>query len=76
MPDATSDDLVAPGTPHLPTGSRAIGAGVSSDVDHDIDGDPREGRWDVGADQFIPSRRVLLVVPQHCNQHSRWGGLT
>ncbi|MGA9349080.1 MAG: DNRLRE domain-containing protein, partial [Anaerolineae bacterium] len=52
--DASNDDLVAPGDPHLPPGSRAIGAGVPTDVDSDIDGDPREGRWDVGADQFSP----------------------
>ena len=43
---------VTPGDPHLLPGSRAIGAGVTSDVDSDIDGDLREGRWDVGADQF------------------------
>jgi len=52
--DAANDDLAAPGDPHLPPGSRAIGAGVASDVDSDIDGDPREGSWDVGADQFTP----------------------
>ncbi|MFQ5856005.1 MAG: alpha/beta hydrolase-fold protein [Anaerolineae bacterium] len=49
--DASVEDLVAPGDPHLPAGSRAIGAGVPTDVDSDIHGDPREGRWDVGADQ-------------------------
>jgi len=52
--DAGNDDLATPGDPHLPPGSRAIGAGVTSDVDHDIDGDPRAGRWDVGCDQFAP----------------------
>ena len=50
--DASNDDLATPGDPHLPPGSRAIGAGVSCDVDSDIDGDPRVGRWDVGCDQF------------------------
>jgi len=52
--DASNDDLVASGDPHLPPGSRAIGAGVTSDVDSDIDGDPRAGSWDVGCDQFTP----------------------
>ncbi len=50
--DATTSDLVAPDDPHLPAGSRAIGAGVfSSATTTDIDGEPRNGRWDVGADQ-------------------------
>jgi hypothetical protein len=50
--NARPDDLIVPQDPHLRPGSRAIGAGVAlPEVDSDIDGDPRVGRWDVGADQ-------------------------
>lgn len=50
--DATVNDLNAPADPHLRVGSRAIGAGVQSGLGTDIDGDARNGRWDVGADQY------------------------
>ncbi len=50
--NATVNDLMAPGDPHLRPGSRAIGAGVASNITTDIDGDTRAGRWDVGADQY------------------------
>lgn len=51
--DATTADLVAPGDFHLPAGSRAIGAGVACEVESDMDGDARNGRWDAGADQYM-----------------------
>lgn len=51
--DATTSDLATAGQPQLPAGSRAIGAGVPSALDVDIDGDARTGRWDVGADQRL-----------------------
>lgn len=50
--DATPAELARPASPHLSPDSRAIGAGVSSDVATDIDGDKRAGRSDVGADHF------------------------
>ncbi len=50
---ATTGDFIAPGDPHLSAGSSAIGAGtVPSEATSDIDGDPRSGQWDVGADQY------------------------
>jgi len=49
--NATVADLAGPGDPHLAAGSRAIGAGVATSVTSDIDGEPRIGSWDVGADQ-------------------------
>ncbi len=52
--NATVADLAAPGDPHVPAGSRVIGAGVATTLDHDIDGDERNGRYDVGADQVVP----------------------
>lgn len=50
--NATINELVAPGDPHLKQGSIAIGAGVPGDLSIDIDGDTRSDRWDVGADQY------------------------
>lgn len=50
--DASVNDLVAPADPHLLPDSRALGAGVSSTLSIDIDGNSRSGRPDVGADQL------------------------
>lgn len=52
--DAATADFITPGDPHVPPASRVIGAGVVTALDHDIDGDGRNGRYDVGADQFVP----------------------
>lgn len=53
--DASAADFVAPGDVHLTDGSRAIGAGITVEqVIADIDGDMRDGRYDVGADHFSP----------------------
>ena len=52
--DATVADLATAGDPHVLSGSRVIGAGVTTTLDHDIDGDERNGRYDVGADQVVP----------------------
>ncbi|MCP5096139.1 MAG: hypothetical protein GY943_11340 [Chloroflexi bacterium] len=52
--DATVADLRTPGYPHVPVTSRVVGAGVATALDHDIDGDERNGRFDVGADQVTP----------------------
>ncbi len=60
--DASVNDLVAAGDPHLKAGSRAIGAGVASNLATDIDGDARSGRWDVGADQFVDGDQTPPVV--------------
>jgi len=52
--DATDADLAVAGEVHIPADSRAIGAGVDLPaVTEDIDGQARDGRWDVGADQFV-----------------------
>ena len=51
--NATDDDFVSPGDPHLVAGSRAMDAGeLIEDVATDIDGDSRGERVDVGADHF------------------------
>ena len=52
--DATVADLEAAGEPHVPSDSRVIGAGVVTSLNHDIDGDERNGRYDVGVDQVVP----------------------
>jgi len=49
--DGTMGDLAELGEPDLVDGSRAIGAGVRSPLDIDIDGVVRDGRWDIGAAQ-------------------------
>jgi parallel beta-helix repeat protein len=50
--DATSADFMSPGDPHLRAGSHAIGAGVLVDTPADFDGEPFNGRFDVGCDHF------------------------
>ncbi len=50
--DATTADFVSPGWPHIDARSRAVGAGVTSQLGFDLDGDRRDGNWDVGADQL------------------------
>lgn len=56
--DLEPGDLLQAGDSHLLDNSRAIGAGVSlpdilTYVTDDIDGDLRDGRYDIGADQFV-----------------------
>lgn len=60
--NATVADLVAPADPHLNANSRAIGAGVASGLETDIDGDTRAGRWDVGADQYASGEERTPAV--------------
>jgi|GEM_PF-2613345 len=50
--NATAREFITPGDPHLRSNSRAIGAGIASNLATDIDGDSRSGRADVGADQY------------------------
>ncbi len=50
--DATSADFLSAGDMHLRAGSHAIGAGVVVDTPADIDGEPFDGRYDVGCDHF------------------------
>jgi hypothetical protein len=51
--DASNNDLMHARDPHLKPGSRAIGAGVPEGATEvDIDGQPRTGALDVGADQY------------------------
>ena len=46
--DAANNDL------HLVSEATAINAGVPTSVVEDIDGDPRDGSPDVGADEYVP----------------------
>ncbi|HEY73372.1 MAG: hypothetical protein DRJ03_26630 [Chloroflexi bacterium] len=50
---------------HLQAGSPAINAGVDAGVSTDIDGDPRVGPPDVGADEFIATVYLPLVLRNH-----------
>jgi hypothetical protein len=47
---------------HLLAGSNAINAGVPSSVTTDIDGDPRLGVPDLGADEWVAARTFLPLV--------------
>ena len=47
---------------HLTAGSAAIEAGVPAGVDVDIDGEPRKGKPDLGADEFPTSFIYLPLV--------------
>jgi uncharacterized repeat protein (TIGR01451 family) len=46
---------------HLTSGSKAIDKGVGAGITIDIDGDPREGKPDIGADES-PTRNVYLPL--------------
>ncbi len=50
---------------HLLAGSNAINAGVPSGVTTDIDGDPRLGVPDLGADEWVAARTFLPLVLKH-----------
>ncbi len=56
----TGDPAFAADGYHLTAGSIAINAGMASEVTTDIDGDPRLGAPDLGADEWV--RRVFLPL--------------
>ncbi len=47
---------------HLTAGSQAIDAGEYTEVKNDIDGDPRLGKPDLGADEYALSGYLPLVI--------------
>jgi branched-chain amino acid transport system substrate-binding protein len=58
--ELTGDPAFAADGYHLTSGSAAIDQGVQTDVQTDIDGDPRDANPDLGADEYV--RRVYLPL--------------
>jgi hypothetical protein len=62
---STGDPAFAPDGYHLTAGSAAIDKGVSAGVTSDIDGQPRLGVPDLGADEYLKCVYLPLVMRNH-----------